>query len=228
MTIQRLLALLVAPSLLAVASCSGADKPELTPAQTLAAAKKNLDRARGVHLVLSTEKLPAGVSGIVRADGVGTHAPAFKGTITVSTGGITADAPVVAVDNVVYAKLPFTTSFVQIDPADYGAPDPADLMDPDQGLSSLLTAVRDPKEGKPVRSGEQVLTEISGTLPGSAVATVLPSATARGTFQATYTVDDANRLQQAVLTGPFYPGAGDVTYKVRFDQYGPAPRITAP
>ena len=39
-----------------------------------------------------------------------------------------ADASVVAVDGVVYAKLPFTTKYTDIKPADYGAPDPADLM----------------------------------------------------------------------------------------------------
>ena len=97
-------------------------------------------RRAGVRIGLSTPKLPPSVNGLLAADGVATHDPAFKGTIKVAASGITADADVVAVDGIVYAKLPFTSKFVPIDPADYGAPDPADLMNPDGGLSSLLTA----------------------------------------------------------------------------------------
>ena len=33
--------------------------------------------------------------------------------------------PVVAVDGKVYAQLPLTTGYQDIDPAEYGAPDPA-------------------------------------------------------------------------------------------------------
>ncbi len=87
-----------------------------------------------------------------------------------AASGITADADVVALDGEVYAKLPFTSKFVVIDPADYGAPDPADLMDPDGGLSSLLTAAQDVQAGKQVREGKVVLTSYTGTVPGKDVA----------------------------------------------------------
>ena len=163
-----------------------------------------------------------------RRDGVGTHAPAFKGTIKVAASGITADAAVVAVDGTVHAKLPFTSKFVKIDPADYGAPDPAALMSPDAGLSSLLTAAEDVTEGAQVREGKVVLSSFSGTVPGQAVAEVIPSASATATFDATFTVTDDDELAKAVLTGPFYPESDDVTYTITFDDYGTKPTITAP
>ena len=112
----------------------------------LAEAKKNLDTTTGVHILLSTDKLPTGVSGLLKADGVGTHDPAFEGDIKVSVGGVLADAKVVATGGDVYAKLPFTTKFTKIDPARFGAPDPAVLMSDSGGLSSVLT-VCDGRQG---------------------------------------------------------------------------------
>jgi lipoprotein LprG len=212
----------------AVASCSGGDESSLSPEQRLAAAKTALDQTSGVQIQLVTEALPKGVSGLVSAQGVATHDPAFEGTIKVSAGGITADAQVVAVDGVVHAKLPFTTKFVEIDPADYGAPDPADLMSTQDGLSSLLTAAEDLEAGKQVRDGDQVLSEIVGTVPGSAVRAVIPSASQDADFDATFTLDDADRVTRVVLTGPFYPDADDVTYTVDLEKYGVEKDIRAP
>lgn len=214
---------------LAVSGCSGGDSAGAeTPTERLAAAKSHLDDTSGVHIELATDKLPSGVDGLLSADGIGTHDPAFEGTIKVAASGITADAAVVAVDGVVHAKLPFTTKFVPIDPADYGAPDPADLMSSDGGLSSLLTAAEDVEEGKQVRDGDAVLSTFSGTVPGAAVAAVIPSASADADFDATFTVDDEDQLARVVLTGPFYPEADEVTYTVSFDDYGTDKDIQAP
>jgi lipoprotein LprG len=227
-TYRNILVLLLAPMLVALTACTGGGTQELSPAQSLAAAKKRLDRTSGVHIALSTENLPNGVDGIVRADGVGTHAPAFDGDLKVAAGGIDVDAGVVAVDNVVYAKLPFTTHFVRVDPADYGAPDPADLMDNRHGLSSLLTGVRHLEPGHRVRHGKQVLTQYTGRVPGDLVASIIPSASAGGDFGATFTIDEDHRLREAVLTGPFYPNTRDVTYTIEFDRYGTSKHVTAP
>lgn len=227
-TVAALVVLLLA-GLPALAGCSGGSSgSDLSPTKTLAAAKRNLDRTRGVHLVLSTGKLPNGVDGLLHADGVGTHAPAFKGNIKVATSGFTADAAVVAVAGKVYAKLPFTTKFSTIDPARFGAPDPATMMDPRTGLSSLLTEAQGVKQGPQQRDGRKVLSTYTATLPGRAVAAILPSASASRSFKATFTVTDTHRLDKAVLTGPFYPHAGNVTYTIAFDQYGVAKNISAP
>jgi lipoprotein LprG len=226
---SRVLAALALAAGLTLGGCGGQDDTaEQPPEEVLAAAKENLDETSGVHIVLSTEKLPPGVSGILQADGIGTHAPAFEGTLKVVASGITADAEVVAVGDAVYAKLPFTTDFTKIDPADYGAPDPADLMSPEGGLSSLLTAVEDVQAGKDIRAGELVVTEYTGTVPGDVVAGIIPTASADSDFDARFTVTEENVLNEAVLTGPFYPGAEDVTYTIEFDQYGTEQEITAP
>ena len=223
---------LVCGVLVALVSLSGCSSqsatPPQSPRQVLDAAKQKLDRTSGVQIRLAVTNLPNGTSGLVAARGVGTHAPAFQGTIKVSAAGVTADVAVVALKGVVYAQLPFTTSFSQINPADYSAPDPAALLSEQGGLSSLLTSTTGLTEGKQTRQGEQVLTSYRGTVPGKAVSTVLPSAAAGKPFQATYDVDSDGRLSQAVITGPFYPQAPKVTYTISFDRYGVRPQIKAP
>jgi lipoprotein LprG len=220
-------ALLPATHLLA-AACSGDSSDAVPPEQRLAAAKTVLDATSGVHLVLATPRLPQGVTGLLRAEGDGTHDPAFEGTIKVLAGGITADAEVVAVDGTVHAKLPFTTKFVPVDPGDYGAPDPAVLMSADRGLSSLLAAAQDVVAGKQRRDGKRVLDSYQATVPGEAVAAVIPSAATDADFDASFTVDDQDQLAEAVLTGPFYGDADEVTYTITFSDYGSSPTITAP
>jgi lipoprotein LprG len=214
---------------LALASCGGADEAQdLTPEERLAEAKAALDDTSGVRITLQADELPTGVNGLLSANGVGTHAPAFEGDIQVTTGGLTAKAAVIAVDGTVYAVLPFTTEYAEIDPADYQAPDPARLMSTEDGLSSLLTAVEDVEEGEDVRDGEEVLSTFSGTLTGDVVAGVIPSAQTDADFDTTFTLDDGNQLTEVVMTGPFYPGAGPVTYTVTFDEYGTDRDIAAP
>ena len=223
----RALSCLVAAAALTLTGCSGGGE-DPDPQEVLAEAKTTLDETSGVRITLETEKLPPSVDGIVSATGIGTHDPAFEGDLTVATGGITADVPVVAAQGRVFAKLPFTTEYVEVDPAAYGAPDPAGLMEPEGGLSSLLSEVDSVEEGKQVRSGEDVLSTYRGTVPGDAVASIVPTASPDGSFDATFTVDGDNRLREAELTGPFYPQADDVTYTITFEEYDTTADITVP
>jgi lipoprotein LprG len=218
-----------AAAALVLGGCTGSTRADgQSPEEVLAEAKTVLDETSGVRLRLATEKLPPSVDGVLRAEGVGTHDPAFKGDLTVSIGGLPADVPVIAAQGKVMAELPFTTSYVEVDPAAYAAPDPAGLMDPDEGLSSLLTAAEDVEEGEQVRSGKDVLSSYSGSVPGEVVASIIPSAAAGTDFDATFTVDGEDRLREAVLSGPFYPEAKSVTYTITFDEYGTTADITLP
>jgi lipoprotein LprG len=208
---------------------SGGDKDEATPEDVLAAAKTNLDETSGVTLTLSTKDLPDGVTGVEKAEGVGTHAPAFQGSITVVLSGQAFEVPVVAVDDKVYVQLPLTTDYQDVDPAEYGAPDPARLMSTDAGFSSLLPATTDVEKGESVRGGadnKEVLTEYSGTVPGDVMKNVIP--TASGEFDATYTITDDDELRSAELTGVFYKDSDPMTYTVTFEDYGTEKDITAP
>jgi lipoprotein LprG len=233
MSSARTLRLAVAAPLLVlslVAGCNGdeegggGEKSE----DPLTEAKTQLDETSGVSISLATEKLPEGVDGILSAVGVGTHDPAFEGDLKVRANGFTVDVPVVSVDGTVWAELPFTSSYNKVDPGDYGAPDPAALMDPTGGLSSWLTAVEGAEEGDAVREGEKVLTPFTGTLPGAAVADVIPSADDTAEFDVTFRLDDDDRLESAEIVGPFYGDQGDVEYVLTLTDYGTEKDIQAP
>jgi lipoprotein LprG len=218
---------LVWPMLL-LGACSGGDDEEpVTPEDALAGAKTKLDETSGVSLSLTTDQLPDGVDALSEATGVGTHAPAFEGDITVIYNGLSVEVPVIAVDGRVFAKV-FTTDYKEIEPDDYGAPDPAMLMDPTEGISSWLTDVEDVEAGDQTREGDAVLTTYTGTLPGSAVAGVIPSASKNADFDATFGIDDDGYLVTAEVGGPFYGDAGVVDYTIGLDDYGVDKDITRP
>lgn len=232
MRARRTVALLLAPVLLTLVGCTddaapvsdGKDADEV-----MALAKQTLDDTSGVTLTLEAAQLPDGVTAISAAEGVGTHAPAFDGTLTVVLGGQAFDVPVIAVNDTVWAQVPLVPGWSDVDPAEYGAPDPAQLMSTDAGFSSLLPATDGVEEGESVRGGEnndEVLTEFTGTVPGDVVSNVIPSAS--GDFDATYTISAEGELRTAVLTGVFYPDTEPMTYTIGFDDYGTEQDITAP
>lgn len=225
---HRLLLAFAAALVLAVSGCSdGSADSDLSPDERLEEAKAGFDDAEFIGFQLETEELPDGLDeGLLTAEGTGTHDPAFTGEVKVKTrlGDIT--APLVAVDGNVYAELPFT-GWSELDPAEYGAPDPAGLMDTESGISSLFTATQDVSEGDSERDGEKVLTQIDGTLPAEAVQGVFPSS-GDADFDVTYLLDDDNVVDSVTIDGPFYDGYDPVTYRIDLDLAGDEVEIEPP
>ena len=91
------------------------------------------------------------------ASGTVTDAPAFDGTLTAVLSAGSFPVPIKAVDGKVYAQIPLTLGWSEVDPGDYGAPDPAQLLSADQGIPALLAATTDVQEGRrrPRRQGQQ-------------------------------------------------------------------------
>lgn len=224
---------LVLAGTLALSACSNGEEKvtdDQSPEEVLTAAATTLGDTSGVNLTLSTTDLPAGVMGITKAAGVATNAPAFEGDLTVVISGQSVDVPVIAVDDVVYAQIPFTEGWQDVDPGDYGAPDPAQLVNSETGFASLLGVTSETEEGESVRGGAdntEVLTTFTGTVPGAAMKKVIPSSSG-DSFDAEYLVSDDGELRQAVLTGVFYPNSTEMSYTVDFADYGTSKDIVAP
>ena len=230
---RRPLAALAAVTLLTLlAACSGggdggsADSAALQ--ERLDTARTTIDDAETLDLSLATDSVPDGVSGLLSAVGKGNHSPAFQGDVKVSTGGSSLSAEVIAVDGTVYAKTSFAPVFLTIDPASLKAPDPAVLLDAENGVSSILQQTDGLAEGDRSRDGEDVLTTITGTLPGSVVAQILPSADPDSEFEVSYRLDDDDVLRDARMSGPFYGEGSSVTYTLTVTTSDEPVEITAP
>ncbi len=226
-------ALTVPLLVLTLAACSeDASTPaeaEPTPEEVFAAAEQSLTETSGVDLTLSTDDLPAGINGIQKATGVATDAPAFEGTLTVTLSGQAFDVPVVAVDDTVWAQIPLTPGWSDVDPEDYGAPDPAGFLSPDDGFAAILGATTDLEKGESVRGGadnDEILTTYSGSVAGDVVARVIPGAS--GDFTVSAQITDDDELREMSLTGVFYSDSEPNTYTVGFEDYGTTKDIVAP
>jgi lipoprotein LprG len=234
---MRRLVALAAVLVLSVTGCTSTkdsvdDRKSGDDAVTLLTeAKKTLDETASVHLVLTGRDLPDTGQTLAKGDGVATHAPAFKGRLTVQAAGTPIDAEVVAVGGKVYAKLPFTPTFIVLPPsqlAGLGAPDPAILLDPRKGLTAALTTLKDPAVKGETRAGSKVLTEVTGAIQGRTLQGIFPAAPADQDFPSSFRIDKATKqLVSATITGPFYNGATS-SYDVALDQYGERVEIKKP
>lgn len=198
-----------------------------TPAQVLAKVKQVVDAAASIHLTLTSDGIPDATDGVRSAEGVGTHAPAFKGTFQLRLKGVAASAEVVAVDGVVYAKLPFVPGYAQVSPAALGAPDPAVLFSADRGITTLLAKTTKLTVGNETRVGSETVTTYKGELTGQDVYDLLQLGDRPSVFDVVYGVTSTNELRTVQLVGPFYPGSTS-TYSLTLDRYGAAVSITKP
>jgi hypothetical protein len=209
-----------------VACGGGSDE---SASDLLARAKGVLDDTSGVHFVLDSENAPDGGSGLLGGEGDLERPAAFAGTLRVVAAGSSVEVEVISVDGTVYAQLPFTDEFSTIDPAEFGLGDPADLLDPDNGISQFLEAAESPELGEERRVGGEVVREVTAEIPGDLVEQVLTSEDPSRPVQATFSIaTESGELRRAELTGPFFAGGDDSTYTIELSDFGDDVEITAP
>ncbi len=224
--------------------CSGGDDPvtsnedfdddgdgEVSPEEVMAAAKAELDETSGVELTLSTDDEPDDGDYLASAEGtLIADPPSFEGEVDGRVMGVTAsDIAVVSVDGDLYVEIP-VLGWDKLDPEDFCAPDPGTLLDPDTGVSPILTATEDLEAGESELGGDdndETLTPFTGTVPGDTVRNFLPCAEGDD-FDATYRIDADGRLTDAEITGEFFPGMDAITYTIEVQDYDVEKDITAP
>jgi hypothetical protein len=212
-----------------LAGCSGGGDSESAP-DLLAHAKHTLDEAKTLHFVLiSSDKAPETGTELFGGEGDVARPASFDGTLQVSASGSVLDLDVVSVDGTVWAQLPFTSGFTEVDPAQFGFGDPGALLDPDTGISQLLAQAESPKLGDERRVGGEVVREVTANLPGDLVEQILTSADPSKPVRAKLSIAvDSGELRRAELTGPFFTAEDDATYTLELSDFGADVEITAP
>ena len=221
-----LLALVLAagPALGACTGGSDESAPDL-----LARAKTVLDEARSVHFVLDSGDAPSTGTGLLGGEGDAHRPASFRGSLRVLAAGTAVDVDIISVDDTIYAQLPFTDGFTVVDPAEFGIGDPADVLDPEAGISQFLEFTESPELGEERRIGDEVVREVTGQIPGDLVEQVLTSQDPGEPVDAVFAVaTESGELRRAELTGPFFAADEDATYTIELSDYGADVEITAP
>ncbi len=231
-------------TVVSVTGCSGGDDPvtdnkdfdddgdgEVSPEEVMAAAKAKLDETTGVELSLSTDDEPDDGDYLASAEGtLIADPPSFEGKVGGRVMGVSAtDIAVVSVDGDLYVEIP-VLGWDTLDPDDFCAPDPGTLLDPETGVSPILTATEDLEAGESELGGDdndETLTPFTGTVPGDTVRNFLPCAEGDD-FDATYRIDAEGYLTEAEITGEFFSGMDAITYVIEVDEYDVEQEITAP
>jgi len=213
----------------AVSGCGSSKQYETDPRAVLVEAKRVLDNAPAVHFALTSTSAQGTGTLITGADGDAHRPDGFRGTLTVVQSGFNVTVHIISAQGYFFVQLPFTSSYEPTDPSKYGFGNPATLLDPNLGLSSLLTSAATAKmSDRDLLNGEE-LYEVDVTLPGDRVAALLTSADKTQAVTGRIGVDTGNhQIRRVVLTGPFFDKARTSTYTLVLDKYGENVSITPP
>ncbi|SDS92814.1 lipoprotein LprG [Jiangella sp. DSM 45060] len=234
-TARRMLPAALVVAALALTACSddgdggGGSTPDDDPQAQLETAADLLNEASSVTFVLEGDDLPDDGTVVVGGEGVAVPPSSFEGEIRIRAGALPATIEVVSVDGKLWAQLPLTSGFEEVNADDLGFGDPGLLIDPDHGVSQLLTSGTEITAGEQVRVDGDVYDQVESVLPGELVGEVLTIADPSADVEAVWALDtETGQLRQATLTGPFYDGGDEQTYTVRLEKYDEPAEISAP
>jgi lipoprotein LprG len=135
---------------------------------------------------------------------------------------------VVSVGDVFEAELPFTNHYEKTNPANFGLTNPAELLDPNKGLTNLLALAQNPKTGPTVRVGGELLDTVTYTVPGNDIP-VLPDANPSKPVDLTVAVNPTNyQLRSVTLVGPLTSATSNSTFVLTLSNYDEHVTITLP
>ncbi len=211
---------------LLVGACGG---PSINATSLLKTTKSVVDRTPSFHFVLTSSNVTGSGAALTGGHGDMKRPDSMSGVLEVSIFGLSLSVPAVSVGGRFSVRLPTGSGFTGADPSAYGFADPARLIDPRSGLSSLLLQCGSPQVESDDRYNGEALHEIGCSLPGKTVAALLTSADASKNVAATFGIDTAtDQLRRVVLTGPFISKSTDSTYTLVLTNYGENVSVTPP
>jgi len=201
---------------------------KVDPETLLHEAKTTVDASQSAHFTLTSQGVTGSGTAITSGDGDIVRPNELQGSFAVSLSGFTANIKVVSKGGSFEVLLPFQRTYSRTNPANYGLEDPAELLDPTHGLSSLLTIATGARSTGQERFAGELLDEITANVPGSSIP-VLPDANPSRPVTLVAAIDpSSHQVRQMVLTGPFISTSSNSTFVVTLTNYDEAVTITLP
>jgi lipoprotein LprG len=218
----------VAAVIATLAGCGGRQY-ETDARAVLLEAKRVIDNSPAVHFALTSSNASGTGTLITGADGDALRPDGFRGTLTIVQSGFNVTVHIISAQGYFFVQLPFSAKYEPTDPSKYGFGNPATLLDPNLGLSSLLSNAQTATMSDRDRLGGEELYEIDVNLPGDRVAALLTSADKTQPVKGRIGVNvDSHQIRRVVLTGPFFDAKRTSTYTLVLDRYGENVAITPP
>lgn len=213
-----------------VAALSGCGStPAADPHPLLQQAKRTIDATPSLHFVLTSSGASGSGTLITGGEGDALRPDSFAGSLRVLRSGFALTVKILSTGGQFMVELPFVAHYEKANPSDYGFGDPALLLDPDKGLSSLLVDTLSAQTADRDRYNGEELDEVVVSLPGDRVAALLTSADKSKPVNGRIGIAvDSHQVRRVVLTGPFFDASKDSTFTVVLDRYGENVTITPP
>lgn len=213
---------------LLAAGCGGSSAPKANPEALLQQAKTTLDATSSAHFVLNSQNVSSSGTNLTGGKGDLARPDQLDGSFSVTVEGFGATINAVSKNGVFVAQLPFQKRWTRVSPATFGLTDPSVLLDPEHGLSNLLTAGSSPRYTGQERYAGELLDEITSTVPGTAIP-VLPDAKPSEMVTMVAAINPtSHQTREISLTGPFTSKTSDSTYVVILTAYDKPVNITLP
>jgi hypothetical protein len=230
--VRRRLVPVIAAAGILLAACGSHPKSTATihvgVTQILRKSRAAVDATPAVHFALASSGIASGTTALVSGSGDLKRPDELQGSMLVAEDGISATIKVVATGGRFYALLPFASKYAVANPASYGLGNPAQLLSPTDGVSSLLTSMQSPKLGASQRIDGELLDVVTGTVPGRDVPVITDLDKAEPVTITAYVSPSTYQLRRVQLAGPFTKAGVVTTYDVTLTHYGESVTISTP
>jgi len=224
--LSRLLATAIAGGVLAGAC--GSSTPNVAPQKLLAEAKAKADGSSGVRFTLTSSGVSLKGQNIIGGKGDLIRPDSLEGSFTVAESGLEVTVKVVSVNGTFEVLLPFASHYQKANPAAFGLTDPAQLLSPTHGLTSLLALARNPRSLGDATVAGQVVEKVAFDVPGQDIP-VLPDADPSVPVSLVVAINPKTfELVQVTLTGPLTSPGSNSTYVLTLSHYDERLQITLP
>lgn len=215
----------MAVSMVATGCGGSGGKSSASPEQELRQAQQTLNATPALRFELTSQKmssLRSGTGDMARPDSI-------QGTFLVAVDGFPLSVKAIATGGKFYAILPGSSSYKEVDPKEFGLGNPATLIDPQTGVSRLLTEASGTKSLGSTRLNGEVLDQFQGTVPGTDITAYFPDAAPSDPVTLVFALNpSSHQVRRVTVTGPLASAGTTSSYQLTLTDYGEHVTITAP